>query len=165
MVHRFTVKEELVTGTLAEAKKILSNQNFHLNVCSKIPSENLKILSTGFSESLYYLKRSQNLEVNIPDIAKKLLSGAFKLVREDKWDIEHLVCKSSFEMNMPSRFVNLAKLTEENGKLFITVDWEVNVNVPLIGNILAKHAEAEIRRFSKIELEIVRNELQSEAYN
>ncbi|MEN4984086.1 DUF2505 family protein [Acinetobacter modestus] len=165
MAHHFTVKQELVPGSLEEARKILSNQNFHLEVCSKIPSENLKILSTGFSGPQYYLKRSQNLEVNIPDIAKKLLKGAFRLVREDQWDIEHLVCKSSFEMNMPSSFKNLARLTEENGKLFITVDWEVNVNVPLIGKMLAKHAESEIRRFSNIEIEIVRNEIQSKRYN
>lgn len=165
MAHRFTVRQELVSGTLAKARKILSNQNFHLNVCSKVPCENLKILSTGFSGAKYHLKRSQNLEVNIPDMAKRLLSGAFKLTREDQWDTENLICKSSFQMNMPSSFQSHARLTEEDGKLIITVEWEVKVNVPLIGNILAKHAETEIRRFSDIELDIVRNEIQSNAYH
>ncbi|MEE9901409.1 MAG: DUF2505 family protein [Acinetobacter haemolyticus] len=164
MAHRFTVKQELVPCTLAEAQKILSNQKFHLSVCSKVPCENLEILNKEFTGSKYYLKRSQNLDVNIPEIARKFLNGAFKLVREDHWDIEHLICKSTFQMNMPSSFNNQARYSIENGKLTITVDWEVKVNVPLIGNMLAKHAESEIRRFSDIELKIVCDEIKSNAY-
>ena len=164
MAHHFTVKEVLMPGTLEQARIALSNPEFHLAVCHKVPSENLQVLSSTLNGSQYLLKRTHNLDVNIPEVAKKLLSGAFKLNRQDEWDIDKLQCQSSFTMNMPSSFRNHMRVTEENGNLMITVDWEVKVSVPLIGGMLARHAESEIRRFSDIELQVVRDEIQNGAY-
>ncbi len=164
MAHHFTVKQVLMPGTLQQARIALSNPEFHLAVCHKVPSENLQVLSSTLNGSQYVLKRTHNLDVNIPEIAKKLLNGAFKLNRQDEWDINSLQCQSSFSMNMPSSFRNFTRLTEEDGNLVISVDWEVKVTVPLIGGILARHAESEIRRFSDIELQVVRDEIQNGAY-
>jgi len=50
-------------------------------------------------------------------------------------------------------------VTGDDQQIHIKLDWQVKVKVPLIGGMLEKHAEGEIRKFSDIEIEIVEDEL------
>lgn len=50
-------------------------------------------------------------------------------------------------------------LVKESGGVVAHHDWEVDVHVPLVHGILARHAEGEIRRFNQIELDIIQQEL------
>jgi len=50
-------------------------------------------------------------------------------------------------------------VTGDASQIQFQLEWTVKVKVPLIGGLLEKHAETEIRRFSQLELEIVEDEL------
>ena len=49
-------------------------------------------------------------------------------------------------------------VTGNSNQVDITLTWTVKVKVPLIGGMLEKHAEGEIRKFSQLEIEIVEDE-------
>jgi hypothetical protein len=52
-------------------------------------------------------------------------------------------------------------VTGNSEKVDISLTWNVKVKVPLIGGMLEKHAEGEIRKFSQLEIEIVEDELKT----
>jgi len=54
------------------------------------------------------------------------------------------------------------KVTGNSEKVDISLTWTVKVKVPLIGGMLEKHAEGEIRKFSQLEIEIVEDELKKQ---
>lgn len=139
----------------------MSAPEFHECVCRKVPSTNLRILKSTLSGPLYSLRREHNLDVNIPDIARKFLKDAFKLWRDDDWDFDGLTCHTRFKMNMPAEFSCATRIAEADGSVIVIQAWEVKVNVPLIHGILARHAEAEIRRFNAIEIAVIEQEVMS----
>lgn len=159
MTHRFNVQHTLADASLNDVHLYMADPGFHVAVCRKVPSENLEILDSRLQGQRYTLKREHNLDVNIPDFAKRLLKGAFKLWRDDEWDIGSLTCRSSFRMNMPAAFRCQTRVSERDGKILVDHDWEVDVSVPLIHGLLARHAETEIRRFNQIEIDVIREEI------
>lgn len=50
---------------------------------------------------LYTLKRAYNLDVKIPDIAKKLLKDAFRLQRTDVSNLEEMTSVVELGANLP----------------------------------------------------------------
>lgn len=159
MTHRFTVQHALPDTCLDDVRKHMADPEFHTTICRKVPSENLVILESKLAGTRYTLKRQHNLDVNIPDIAKRLLSGAFLLWRDDEWDIDNLTARASFRMNLPAAFRCQTRIRESGSSVLIKHDWEVDIHVPLIHGILARHAETEIRRFNQIELDVIRDEV------
>lgn len=159
MTHRFSVRHVLGNGRLSDIQPLLATPEFHLAVCRKVPSENLRIVSSTMDGDRYTLAREHNLDVNIPELAKRFLQGAFKLWRDDEWSLGTLSCRSRFRMNMPAEFRCTTRLKESSHGLEVHHEWEVDVRVPLIHGVLARHAESEIRRFNAIELEVMRAEV------
>lgn len=155
MTHRFNITSPLIGITLGDARQCIGHVAFHEQVAQKLPGSNLKIQESVSGPNSYRMKKELNLDVNIPDMAKKLLKDAFRISRLEEWDIQQLMCQSRFDMNMPAAFRCQLVLREANGQLVAHQDWEVDVHVPLVHGILAKHAEAEIRRFNQIEMQVL----------
>ncbi|WP_171422364.1 DUF2505 family protein [Acinetobacter wuhouensis] len=131
----------------------------HEAVCKRIPGENLQILESVIQGDIYTLKRAYNLDVNIPEIAKKLLKDAFRLKRTDVTNLETLISTVELGANLPLEASCQRSITGNAQQLNIQLDWQVKVKVPLVGGMLEKHAEGEIRKFSDIEIGIVEDEL------
>lgn len=160
MTHAFTVQHTLENTNLADVRLHMADPEFHIAVCKKVPSENLKILASTQQGQHYTLKREHNLDVHIPDIAKRFLKDAFKLWRDDIWDTAGLTCQSTFRMNMPAAFRCQTRISESANTILVRLDWEVDISIPLIHGILARHAESEIRRFNAIEIGVIHAEVQ-----
>lgn len=159
MTHRFNVKHVLTGVTLPEVRQLMAVPAFHEDVARKVPGFNLQIQHSSLAASTYQMKREVNMDVNIPDLAKKFLKDAFKLWRSEEWNLETLTCHSHFKLNMPAEFRCKVALAEESGRIVANHDWEVEVHVPLVHGILARHAEGEIRRFNQIEIDIIQQEI------
>lgn len=159
MAHHFTVNATLEGISLHDFRRLVANRDLHEAVCKRIPGEKLEILESKIEGEIYTLKRAYNLEINIPDIAKKLLKDAFRLKRTDITHLQQLTSKVELGGNLPLHANCARSVTGNAHQTEIHLDWEVNVKVPLIGGLLERHAEGEIRRFSHIELEIVEDEL------
>ena len=56
-------------------------------------------------------------------------------------------------------------VTGDDNQVNIKLDWDVKVKVPLIGGLLEKHAEGEIRKFTDLEIEIIEDELKKNLAN
>lgn len=159
MSYKFNVQSTIGGVPVDFATAQLSDPAFHEKVCYRLPATDLVITESSLAGSQYTLKREYNLDVNIPDIARKFLKSAFRLRREDFWNLAQLNAESHFYMNMPGEFHSRTVMKHDANGIHIHQDWEVIIRVPLIHNLLAKHAEAEIRRFRDIELDIIRDEL------
>ncbi len=113
----------------------------------------------GQFRRLVDIRREYNLDVNIPEVAKKLLKNAFRLKRSDITHLKNLTSTVELGANLPLDAKAERKVTGNSQQVDITLTWTVKVKVPLIGGMLEKHAEGEIRKFSQLEIEIVEDEL------
>ncbi len=162
MAHRFTVKATIKNVSLDEFKKLAADTKMHEEVAKRIPGENIQIHESKIEGSIYTLKRSYNLEVNIPDIAKKLLKDAFRVKRTDITNLDALDSTVELGANIPLEASCERLITGDEQQIHINLAWVVKVKVPLIGGLLEKHAESEIRKFSEIEIAIVEDELKTQ---
>lgn len=161
MTHRFTIKHHLDGGTLEETRQMIGSPDFQEEVARKVPGFNLKILESKLTGNRYVMRREVNMDVDIPDIARKLLKDAFKVWRDEEWDIDALTCRARTKTNLPAEFRCTVKFTIAGSRLLATFDWEVDVNIPLVRGFLEKHAEGEIRRFTQLEVDVVQDVIRS----
>lgn len=159
MAHQFIVNATIQGVSLEEFKRLAADTTLHEQVCRRIPGENLEILESKKVGDIYTLKRAYNLDVNIPDIAKKLLKDAFRLHRTDISNLEAMTSTVDLGANLPLQASCNRSVKGSDQHIEFQLEWTVKVKVPLIGGILEKHAEGEIRKFSEIELTIVEDEL------
>lgn len=159
MAHQFIVNETIHGISFEDFRRLAADVALHEAVCKRIPGENLEILESKKAGDIYTLKRAYNLEVNIPDLAKKLLKDAFRLKRTDVSDLSKMTSEVTLHPNLPLEAHCQRHVTGDDSQVTFQLQWTVKVKVPLIGGMLEKHAEGEIRRFSLLELEIVEDEL------
>ena len=161
MAHQFTINETIHGVSIEKFTELASDTSMHEAVCRRIPGDNLEILESKVSGDIYTMRREYNLDVNIPDIAKKLLKNAFRLKRTDITNLKDLTSTVELGANLPLEAKSERTVSGDSQKVDISLTWtvKVKVKVPLIGGFLEKHAEGEIRKFSQIELEIVEDEL------
>lgn len=159
MAHQFTVNETIHGVSIEDFSRLVAMTSLHEAVCKRIPGENLEIIESAVKGDIYTLRREYNLDVSIPDVAKKLLKNAFRLKRSDITDLKNLTSTVELGANLPLEAKAERKVTGNSEKVEIALTWTVKVKVPLIGGMLEKHAEGEIRKFSQLEIEIVEEEL------
>ena len=158
MAHQFTITTTIHGISVDDFKRLVADTSLHEAVCRRIPGENLEILESRIQGDTYTLRREYNLDVNIPDIAKKLLKNAFRLKRTDITNLKNLTSTVALGANLPLEAKGERSVTGDGDKLDVTMVWTVKVKVPLVGGMLEKHAEGEIRKFTQLELEIVEDE-------
>lgn len=159
MAHQFTINATIHGVSLDDFKRLVRDTSLHEAICQRIPGENLEILESSVNGDIYTLRRAYNLDVNIPDIAKKLLKNAFRLKRTDITDLKKLSSTVELGANLPLEATAERSVTGDSEKIEVQLKWTVKVKVPLIGGMLEKHAEGEIRKFSALEIQIVEEEL------
>ena len=71
MAHHFTVNSTIQGVSIDEFKRLASDTALHEAVCRRIPGEKLEIIESKIQGDTYTLRRAYNLDVKIPDIAKK----------------------------------------------------------------------------------------------
>ena len=159
MAHQFVVNATINGVSLDDFRRLAADISLHEKVCRRIPGEKLEILESNKVGDIYTLKRAYNLDVNIPDIAKKFLKDAFRLQRTDVSNLVVLSSEVRLDPNLPLEAVCQRSVSGNDDQIHFQLEWTVKVKVPLIGGMLEKHAEGEIRKFSQIELDIVEDEL------
>ena len=159
MSHQFQVNASIDGISIHDFKRLAAVIELHENVCQRIPGSQIEILQSELQGSTYTLKRSYNLDVNIPDIAKKLLKDAFRLQRTDVSDLAQMTSVVELGANLPLQAHCERHVTGDEHSVHFHLNWTVKVKVPLIGGMLERHAEKEIRTFSLIEIDVVEDEL------
>ena len=159
MAHKFTIKATIQGVSVDDFRRLAADPAMHEAVCKRIPGENLEILESVVRGDIYTMKRAYNLDVDIPDIAKKMLKDAFRLKRTDITHLTELSSTVDLGANLPLEAHCDRSVSGNDQQIDIQLDWQVKVKVPLIGGLLEKHAEGEIRKFSDLEIEIVEDEL------
>lgn len=159
MAHQFTIYKTIQGISLEKFTELAADISLHEIVCRRIPGENLEITESKTSGDIYTLRREYNLDVNIPDVAKKLLKNAFRLKRTDITNLKNLHSTIELGANLPLVATAVREVVGNHEKIDVTLTWTVKVKVPLVGGMLEKHAEGEIRKFSELEFEIVEDEL------
>lgn len=158
MAHQFTINATIPGISIDDFKRLAADKSLHEAVCRRIPGENLEILESSIQGNTYILRREYNLDVNIPDVAKKLLKNAFRLKRTDITNLTAMTSTVELGANLPLEAKGERTVTGDSNQLNVTMVWTVKVKVPLVGGMLERHAEGEIRRFTQLELDIVEDE-------
>ena len=104
MAHQFTVDATITGVSLEQFKTLVKDTELHEAVCRRIPGEKLEILESNLNGNIYTLRREYNLDVNIPEVAKKLLKDAFRLKRSDVTNVEQLTSTVELGANLPFAF-------------------------------------------------------------
>ncbi|MBC7752419.1 MAG: DUF2505 family protein [Candidatus Saccharibacteria bacterium] len=159
MAHQFTIYKTIQGISLEKFTELAADISLHEIVCRRIPGENLEITESKISGDIYTLRREYNLDVNIPDVAKKLLKNAFRLKRTDITNLKKLHSTIELGANLPLVATAVREVVGNHEKIDVSLTWTVKVKIPLFGGMLEKHAEGEIRKFSELEFEIVEDEL------
>lgn len=159
MAHQFTVNATIHGVSIDQFTRLVADTSLHEAVCRRIPGENLEIIESTVAGDLYTLRREYNLDVNIPDVAKKLLKNAFRLKRTDITHLKNLTSTVELGANLPLEAKGERRVTGDSDKINLELKWTVKVKVPLVGGMLERHAEGEIRKFSDLEIQIVEDEL------
>lgn len=159
MAHQFTIKTTIEGVSIDEFKRLTHDISLHEAVCHRLPAQNLDILVSEKQGHVYTMKRAYNLDVNIPEVAKKLLKDAFRLQRSDVTDLQEMTSVVELGANLPIEARCQRFVTGDDKQIQFQLDWTVKVKVPLLGGMLEKHAEGEIRKFSEIEIDLVEDEL------
>ena len=159
MTHSFTIDSTIEGVSIDEFKRLAADTALHEAVCRRIPGDNLEIIESQIQDNIYTLRRAYNLQVNMPDMAKKLLKDAFRLKRTDIVNLHALTSTIALGANLPLEANCNRSITGDADKIHISLNWQVKVKVPLVAGMLEKHAEGEIRKFSHLEIQIVEDEL------
>lgn len=101
MAHQFTVNETIHGVSIEDFSRLVAMTSLHEAVCKRIPGENLEIIESAVKGDIYTLRREYNLDVNIPEVAKKLLKNAFRLKRSDVTDLRNLTSTVELGANLP----------------------------------------------------------------
>jgi hypothetical protein len=159
MAHTFIVNASINGVSIDDFKRLASDIQLHEIVCKRIPGNNIEIIKSEKQGGVYTLKRAYDLDVNIPDVAKKMLKGAFRLNRTDISDLEAMTSTIELGANLPLQASCRRRVQGTADKIEFELEWTVKVKVPLISGMLERHAENEIRKFSKIEIGIIEDEI------
>jgi hypothetical protein len=159
MAHTFIVNASITGVSIDDFKRLSSNIHLHEKVCKRIPGDNIDILISEQQGNIYTLKRAYDLDVNIPEVAKKLLKGAFRLKRTDISNLDAMTSTIELGANLPLQASCKRSVKGNQQQIDFELQWTVNVKVPLISGMLERHAEGEIRKFSQIEIGIIEDEL------
>lgn len=159
MAHTFVVNASIHGVSLDDFKRLASDIELHEVVCKRIPGDNIEILQSEKQGDIYTLKRAYDLDVNIPDVAKKMLKGAFRLKRTDISDLNAMTSTIELGANLPLQASCKRSVKGTANQIDFQLEWTVKVKVPLISGMLERHAEGEIRKFSQIEIGIIEDEI------
>jgi uncharacterized protein (UPF0264 family) len=159
MAHQFTIHKTIQGISLEKFTELAADVSLHEVICRRIPGENLEITESKISGDIYTMRREYNLDVNIPEVAKKLLKNAFRLKRTDITNLKNLHSTIELGANLPLVATAVREVVGNSEKIDVTLTWTVKVKVMLVGGMLEKHAEGEIRKFSELEFEIVEDEI------
>lgn len=161
MAHQFTIQHTIFGVSLNDFKALVQDIDLHESVCRRIPGENLDILESKIVDQTYTLSRSYDLNVNVPDIIKKLLKNAFRVKRTDTVDLEQLISMIELDTSLPIEANCKRVVTGSDQQIEVLVNWTVTAKLPFVGEKVEKHAEGEIRKFSILELQIIEEELKA----
>ena len=162
MEYFFSIESTLDNVDIEHAKQLFTTINFHENICKKIPGTSLDIQRSDVIGHQYFLDRAYNLNLDMPDLVRKLLKDAFRLQRKDQWDFTTLSATSTLQSNLPGILYYQTFLREQNNIVQILQEWKLDIGIPLIHKALAKFAEAEIRKYFAIEMQIIKDEIQAD---
>lgn len=159
MDYFFTIKSTLNHIDSDKAKQLFQTVEFHEQICQKIPGTALDIQCSELAGDRYYLEREYNLDLEMPELIRKLLKDAFRLRRHDYWDFQTLSASSTLKSNLPGILSYQTFLSEAHNAIQVRQDWKLDIGIPLIHKALARFAETEIRKFHAIEMDIIQQEL------
>lgn len=153
MAHTFQIQHEVPHFSIEQIKAALIQPRFHESLWPRLPGTKVVVERSEAIDGVYYVERSLNLDADIPKVVKKMLSDALRVKRVEAWNANSNTAELKFILNLPAEFRCLSRMENENGRVMMKQDWEVDVHIPLIQGMLSRHAESEIRKFNQIEFD------------
>lgn len=159
MAHQFTIYATLQGIGLDDFQRLVAKPSLHEAVCRRISGSNLEIIESHLDGDIYTLNRHYDIDINLPDVAKKLVKGAFRIKRHEVIHLKSLSSTVALGANLPLYATSERHVSGDNHQIDLELHWNVQVKIPLLGAMLEKHAEQEIRRLSQFEIRVIEDEL------
>lgn len=152
MSHQFSFTHTVNGVTADEFKSLLASEEFHVGLAKQLHGDLLEVLALQIDKASVQFKRKHPLNAKLPSALQKLVQGGLAVVRTDSWDIQTLICESSFELNAPVRMSMTLKVEPAEDAFRMHHEWRVSVNIPLVGKVIAQTLEKDIRKEAQAEL-------------
>ena len=160
MAHQFTVHATLQGISLDQFQQLLRQPQLHEAVCRRLPCDYLEITESTLQDQVYTLRRIYQPEVHLPEVAKKVLKDSLKIQRVDFTNFADANSRVELAANFPLRAQGQRQIRGDENSVQIEATWQVEVKIPLVGGLLEKHAETEIRRLTAVEVAIIQDEIE-----
>ena len=126
-------------------------------------ARNIDFLEFGEKDGKFIIKTKRDITAEIPGFAKKFIKPTSTITQTEKWDINNEELKTGTvevtSTGLPVVMTGDLRIepTEEGCKN--TLEYEIKVNIPLIGGKLAKFLDDEGRKNAEKEYEFALNYL------
>lgn len=159
MTHQFNIKSTICGVSLSEFKYIAATPPLHEAICRRLSGDHFEIIESRVEGNVYILRQVFHADVKMPQFAKKLLKDAFWVRRQDTSNIEQLTSTIRLKSNVPFHASCQRIVTGDAKQILVQSDWTLHIKAPFFRGMLERHAEAELRRYSEIEMTILEDEL------
>lgn len=126
-----------------------SNPNFFAQKYTEQGAQNVRVQASTVSPttSSITVTREIQLDVDVPAFGRGLIPSRITVIQTDAWDRQTMDGQLSiiFE-GLPVHLTCKMQLREDAGKAHQTLDFDIRVNVPLIGKKLEEFIAKDLRR-------------------
>lgn len=150
MKFRETIRHCLPAGRLLSA---YANPAFYPAKYAATDARDIRVLDTGDDDGRFHIRVSRTVpaEIPLPAFARGWFPGEITLVQTDRWDRGSGTGSVEIEfVGLPVRIDCGLKLAEADGAMVETLDFEIRVDVPLLGGKLARLLAEDLQlKFAK----------------
>ncbi|MGH8492256.1 MAG: DUF2505 domain-containing protein [Moraxellaceae bacterium] len=147
---------------------ILTNPDFLLAKYDAQGARNIKLISKEISEhrSEICIQRDIPVEVEIPAFARSIVPSGITLIQTDSWDkLSHTGTLDIKFKGMPVKLTCDMKMLKKGNETLQTLDFYIQVNVPLIGrkleDLLARDLMKKFKNDTLVTNQIIKQTMES----
>lgn len=150
MKFRESFTHTLPAGRLLDA---YANPAFYPAKYAATGAGDIQVLDTGDDDGRFHIRVSRTVpaDIPLPAFARGWFPGEITLVQTDRWDRGSGTGSVEIEfVGLPVRIDCGLALAETDGAMVETLDFEIRVDVPLLGGKLAKLLAEDLQlKFAK----------------
>ncbi|WP_194285776.1 DUF2505 domain-containing protein [Alcanivorax sediminis] len=120
--------------------KLFSDKDYFLEKYALTGAQHITLLDYHCDKntSRITVSRDVSLEIPLPHFARKFLSDNVTLIQTDIWDLDNRTGRLDIKMKgSPAHVTCDMRLSEQSGQTLLDLDFDIEVNVPIVGQKIA----------------------------
>lgn len=135
--------------------QVFGDQDFFTEKYRRCGADNIRVLSYSNDAGKSHITVQREVRLaEIPAFAKRILPTTLTLVQSDDWDRDRKTGHIDIQLSgVPARITCDMVLRDSDGGADMTLDFHISVNVPLVGERLARLLAVDLKRKFRVDSE------------